>query len=133
MAIEIPKNVLDLLSRPDSVKIVVTANKAGVPHAIVCGSVFSPDPKTLAVGEILMKVSSKNMKENPNVSILVTKGTDAFIVKTKVITRAADGEILGGLNKNLAKMNMKASAVWLFEALEVYDESAGPNAGKKLA
>jgi len=30
-------------------------------------------------------------------------------------------------------MNMACSAVWMFTPEDIYDESAGPNAGTKLA
>lgn len=130
---EIPKNVLDLLRRPDSVKVLVTASEKGVPHAIVCGSIISPEPSKVAVGEILMKVSAKNMAANPKVSILVTKGPEAYIIKAAVGGRVADGGMLDDFNRNLEKMNLRAAAVWVFDVLEVFDEGAGPNAGRKLA
>lgn len=133
MVAEIPKNVLDLISRPDSVKVLATACKCAIPHAIVCGSIISPEPSKVAVGEILMKVSSKNMRENDRVSILVTRGPEAYLIKTRVNGRVAEGPMLDEFNKNLEKMNLKAHAVWVFDVLEVFDESAGPNAGRKLA
>lgn len=131
--VDIPKNVIDLLHRPDSVKILATACKCAIPHAIVCGSIISPEPNKIAVGEILMKVSSKNMKENDRVTILVTRGPEAYQIKTRVNARIADGGMLDEFNRNLEKMNLKAHAVWVFDVLEVFDEGAGPNAGKKLA
>lgn len=133
MVVQIPGIVLDLMNRPDSVKILSTACKCAIPHAIVCGSIISPEPTKVAVGEIMMKVSSKNMRENDRVAILVAKGPEAYEIKAKVSGRLDSGPMLDEFNKNLEKMNLKANAVWVFDVLEVFDEGAGPNAGKKLA
>lgn len=131
--VDIPKNVLDLMSRPDSVKVLTTACKCAIPHAIVVGSIFSPSDGQFAAGEILMKETVKNLKQNDRATLLVTKGPDAYQIKAKVNARVDSGPMLDQLNANLAKMNMKANAVWVFDAVEVFDEGAGPNAGKKLA
>jgi len=130
--VDIPKNVINIFG-PDSVKILVTADKSGVPHAIVCGSIIAVDSKTLAVGEILMKVSSKNLAANPNVGILAVKGLESYLVNAKVKARVTEGPVFIGMNEHLAKMKLKANAVWLFDAVSVYNQSAGPDAGKKLA
>jgi len=130
--VDMPKNVLDLLG-PESVKVLVTADKSGVPHAIVCGSIIAVDSKTLAVGEVLMKVSSKNLAANPNVAILAVKGLESYLVNAKVRARMTDGPVFTGMNEHLAKMKLRASAVWIFDPVSVYNQSAGPDAGKKLA
>ena len=128
-----PAVVKDMFSRPDSTKILISANADGQPHAIVCGSIFVIDDNTLAVGEVLMKTTIVNMESNSKVALEVISGPTAYEVRGKVIGRQDSGPVLDGLNQNLAKVNLKAKAVWLFSADEVYDESAGPNAGKKLA
>ena len=133
MSVDIPKNVLDLFAKPETVKVLVSVCDCGKPHAIVCGSIFPVDSKTMVVGEILMKTTTKNMKDNKNVSILAVAGTTSYLLKTKVKARVDSGPGLDEMNANLAKMNLKASAIWLFDVQEVYDESAGPNAGKKIA
>ncbi len=128
-----PAAVQDLFKRPDTTKILVSASKDGQPHAIVCGSIFLVDEKTLAVGEILMKTTKEFMAENNKVALSVLDGKSAYEARGVVIGRQDSGPILDGLNGNLEKLGMKAAAVWLFEIKEVYDESAGPNAGKKIA
>jgi hypothetical protein len=37
------------------------------------------------------------------------------------------------MNEQLANSGLKARSVWTFTPLEVYDQSAGPTAGTKLA
>lgn len=129
----LPANVKDLFSRPDTVKVLTTASKDGQPHAIVCGSIFVIDDNTLAVGEVLMNTAKAFMEENKKVALSVIAGKDAFEARCEVIGRLDSGPVLDGLNQNLAKVNLKARAVWTFAVKEVYNESAGPGAGQKIA
>ena len=128
-----PAVVKDMFSRPDSTKVLVTADTNGQPHAIVCGSIFVIDDNTLAVGEVLMKTTIANMTANGKIALEAISGPTAYEIRGKVLGRQESGPVLDGLNANLAKVNLKARAVWLFSADEIYDESAGPNAGKKIA
>ncbi|MCL2712915.1 MAG: hypothetical protein FWD37_06580 [Methanomassiliicoccaceae archaeon] len=131
--VDIPKNVLDLLGRQDSTKVLVTADKSGVPHAIVCGSIIAIDANTLVVGEILMKTSSKNLAANDKAAILAVNGMESYLVKVKVAGKKTEGPVFDNMNAHLAKMKLKANAVWFFAAESVFNQSAGPDAGKKLA
>jgi len=131
--VDIPKNVLDMLARPDTTKVLVTADGSGLPHAIVCGSIVAVDSKTLAVGEVLMKVSSKNLAANSKAAILAINGMESYLVKVDVAGRKTEGPVFDNINAHLAKMKLKAKAVWMFSACCVFNQSAGPDAGKKLA
>ena len=128
-----PAVVKDMFSRPDTTKLLVTADANGQPHAIVCGSIFVVDDSTLAVGSVLMNTPRANMSVNNKVSLEALSGPTAFEARGKVIGRQDSGEILEKLNQNLSKVNLTAKAVWLFSVEEVYDESAGPRAGQKIA
>ena len=129
----IPAAVLDLFKRPDTTKILVTAGKDGQPHAIVCGSIFVIDENTLGVGQVLMKTAAAYMSENSKVALEVIDGKSAYEVRGTVGGRIDSGPVLDGLNANLEKIGLRASAVWTFDIKETYDESAGPNAGNKMA
>lgn len=129
----LPAAVKDMFSRPDSTKILVSASAEGQPHAIVCGSIFVVDDNTLAVGEVLMSTTKANLEVNKKVALGTISGAVAYEVRGKVIARQDSGEILDELNKKLDHRGLRANAIWLFSADEVYDESAGPNAGKKIA
>lgn len=131
--VSIPSNVLDLMKRPDTGKILVTASKEGQPHAIVCGSFFALDDSTIGVGEVLMATSKKYMSENSKVEILVTSGMEAYGINATVDKRITEGPVLVGLNEKLDKVHLHANAVWTFKANAVFNESAGPGAGKKIA
>ena len=129
----IPAAVMDLLKRPDTTKLLVTSCKCGQPHAIVRGSIIPIDENTVGVGQVLMQTTVSFMKDNPKVAIEVIDGKTAYELRGEVIGSQTSGPGLDQLNGMLAKVGLKASALWTFSIKEVYDESAGPNAGKKIA
>ena len=131
--VSIPANVIDLLRRPDTVKVMSTSSKDGMPHTIVCGSIFVPDAGTLGVGEVIMKVSSANMRENNKVSFLVLSGAEAYQIDAVVRERQTEGAILDELNVKLERIHLAASAVWLFDVMAVTVASASHEAGKRIA
>lgn len=131
--VKIPKEVSGLLSEEGTVKILVTADSEGQPHAIVCGSIGIIGGDVLSVGEVFMKRSSDYMKQNGKIAILVTKGPKAYEIQATVMGREDSGTDFDNLNKALAGVNLKAKAIWKFKAEAVYDEGAGPNCGTKIA
>jgi len=131
--VAIPEKTLNLLKAEGAVKALITADKTGLPHAIVCGSIIAPDAKTIAVGEVLMKTSAANMKANDKVAIMVNKGMEAYTINGKVKARITEGPLFDGMKAELAKLKLPCFAVWVFDVCCVYDQSAGPAAGSKIA
>ena len=131
--VAVPKEVADLLADKASVKVLVTASKAGQPHAIVCGSIFlGPDGK-VGVGEILMKRAKQNLADCGKAAISVTAGPKSYELVLANPARADSGPVFENLKAALAAMNLPCFAVWTFDVCEVWDESAGPTAGTKIA
>ena len=85
----LPAKVRDLLVRPESVKMLITADLSGQPRGIVCGSIFVPDEETLAVGEVFMNVTKGNLENNHKAAVTVALGgfTDhvAFNIPTSML------------------------------------------------
>lgn len=131
--VAIPKEVLEIMNDKGTTKVLVTANAAGQPHAIVCGSFGVVGDDVITVGEILMKRSAEYMAENKKVAILVTAGPKAYEMQATVMGREEKGADVDGLNKALAANNLKAKALWKFKVTAVYNESVGPDSGKKMA
>ena len=131
--VAIPEKTLNLLKAEGAVKALITADKTGLPHAIVCGSIIAPDANTMAVGEVLMKTSKANMEANSKVAIMVNKGFEAYSINAKVKARITEGPLFDGMKAELAKLKLPCFAVWVFDVCCVYDQSAGPDAGKKIA
>lgn len=121
------------MNAPGTTKVLVTADKDGQPHAIVCGTIGSPSPDKMVVGEVLMKKSSANMAENPKATFLIAAGGEAWDIDVANPVRIAEGEQIEAMNKQLEAANLRARALWVFDVVAVYDEGAGPNAGTKIA
>lgn len=130
--VTIPKEVLDVMNKKGTTKVLVTANAAGQPHAIVCGSIGVIGDDVVTVGEIFMKRSAEYMAENKKVAILVANGPEAYEMQATVLGREKKGEDYDNLSKALKESNLKAKALWTFKVGAVYNESAGPDGGKKL-
>ncbi|MCL1984481.1 MAG: pyridoxamine 5'-phosphate oxidase family protein [Methanomassiliicoccaceae archaeon] len=129
----IPENVLAAFNDPNAVKVMTTVGADGQPHSIVCGSIRAAAADTIIVGEILMKTSSANLGKNDKAAFLALVGKASYVVNVKVKQRVAEGPMLDNMNQVLAGMGLKASAVWVFTPTAVFDQSAGPAAGTKIA
>lgn len=131
--VSIPKKVLDLIADKGSVKAVVSSDASNQPHAIVAGSIIAVDDETMAVGEILMKRTKSNLSVNKKASFLIVKGTEAYTVDVTVLERQTSGPGLEQMNQALKQMKLQASALWVFKVTGVYDSSATPSAGTRIA
>ncbi len=131
--VAIPANVLEKMNAQGTVKVFVTADKEGQPHAIVAGTIMSPAPDKMVIGEVLMKKSKANLEANPKASFMISAGMEAYEIDVANPVRIADGPALDEMNKALEAIHLKAAALWMFDVVAVYDQGASPNAGTKLA
>jgi len=131
--VKLPQNVSALFNDPAAIKVLSSIDADGRPHSIVCGSIRAVAPNVMIVAEILMRSTAANLKRNGKVALLATVGTTSYLVNAKVKERVSAGPMLDEMNKALAAMKLKASAVWVFMPTAVYDQSANPKAGAKLA
>ena len=111
----------------------MTASKDARPHAIVAGSIGAPTADTMIMGEVLTKVSSKNLLENPKAAFLISSGKEAYEIECTAKARLDKGPELDAMNKEMAAIGLQAAAVWVFKVEAVFDQGASPNAGAKLA
>ena len=63
---------------------------------------------------------------------MVWQGREAYSIKAVAKSRVDTGPIFEKMAQQLDKMNMTLVARWVFEAKEVWDESASKNAGSKV-
>lgn len=129
----IPSNVIEKMNAEGTVKVLVTADKAGQPHAIVCGTIMSPAPDKMVVGEVLMKKSKANLQENPKAAFMISAGMEAWEIDVKNPVRIDGGADLDKMNEALAPIHLHANALWIFDVDAVYDQGANPKAGTKIA
>jgi len=131
--VSMPANVISLLKRPDSVKVMSTSSTDGRPHVIVCGSVSVIDDGTIGVGEVIMKVTGDNLRHNGQAQFLAVSGAEAYQIDAKVRERITEGEALDELNVKLDRIHLKANALWIFDVVGVTVASSSHEAGKKIA
>ena len=129
--VALPKCVIDIV--PEAVKIIESVSVSGQPHAIVCGSIGIIGESKVAVGEVLMKRTKENLAANGKASILITAGPKSFELILENAKREDSGPVFEGLKAKLAEMKLPCFAAWTFDVKEVWDESAGPSAGTKIA
>ncbi len=131
--VNIPDKVLEKMNAQGTVKVLVTADASGQPHAIVAGTIMSPAADKMVIGEVLMKRSRANLEANPKASFMIVGGPESYEIDVANPVRIADGPALDEMNKVLEAMHLKAAALWMFDVVAVYDQGAGPNAGQKIA
>lgn len=135
--VEIPPQVMEILADPNAVKIVATKAEDGSAHAIRVGSMIAMDNKTVYVGALLMKRTSKNLEAMKQsgalVSLLVNKEMKAFEIKAAVKDYLTSGPVFDGMNAKVKPMGLVARGVWAFEPKEVWNQSATYEAGTKIA
>ena len=130
--VDMPEPVIRMIKHPDTRKVMATVSPDGEPHMIVCGSLIVTEPATIIVGEVFMYRACENLKNNPNVEFMVWQGREAYSIKAVAKSRVDTGPIFDKMAQQLDKMNMTLVAIWVFEAKEVWDESASKNAGSKV-
>jgi len=138
----LPKNVQDLFNDFSAVKVLAT--KTGdLLHVIPVGSMCAPDVNTIALASIFMRETHENLararETGEKVSTLVVKASPremlflGYQVRCKVKGFETSGPIYENISEALRGMGLKVNGVWILEPLEVYDQSPGPNVGKRIA
>lgn len=130
---KIPSEVMALLNDQEATKVLTSVSAEGIPHSIVVGSTMAPQDDMVCAAEIMMQNTAKNLEANSNVTVLVVKGMESYQVKAKVKARQTEGPLFDNVKAELEKIGLPCRGVWLFEPLEVYNQSAGADAGKKMA
>jgi hypothetical protein len=131
--VAIPDPIAKMLKSFDSHKVLTTVSPDGMPHAIVCGSLSMAREDTILVAEVFMQRTCENLKHNPNVEILVWQGKNGYSLKAKALGRILQGEEFDKMYAAMEKFNLTTVAVWEFQVTEIWDESASPSAGERVA
>jgi len=114
---------------------IATASKAGEPNVTPHGMVLLIDDETIWIGDIFMRTTINNLKENPKVSIYLhgpkTKG--CYQIKGDVTVKSSGPEF-DKLNEMVKSKMPSAHAKHLLvvKITGVYQCTPGPNAGDKI-
>ncbi|MBR6214475.1 MAG: pyridoxamine 5'-phosphate oxidase family protein [Candidatus Methanomethylophilaceae archaeon] len=122
-----------MIKHPDTHKVLTTVTPDGKPHAIVCASLSMLGDDTILVAEVFMHRTCDNLKNNPNVEILVWQGRNGYSLKAVTTGRIIEGPAFDKMTVIMEKYNLTPTAVWEFKVLEIWDESATNFAGSQVA
>ena len=135
MTKELPKNVMDLINDPQSVKILSTSSGENLLHSVPLGSLSAPSADLIVFGKILTNETHANLekalKVNGSVSVLAVKGKEAYQVRCHPKSFATDGSVFQAMKGKLSA-GTPLHGVWLLEPVEIINQTPGPDAGKRL-
>ena len=129
---KIAEKVLNLLRDEASIKIISTMSDDHQIHTIVAGSVMVIDEETLGVAQIFMNTTAANIEHNKDVAILVVKGLESYLISARAQDRLTDGAIYHNVASVMEKNHMQVQSVLTYQALEVFNQSASQDDGKKV-
>jgi len=140
--LSLPKEAQDLFNDSDALKVLATKSADEGLHIIPVGSMRAPNPNIIAFAVILMKEAHENLKRaietDEKVSTLAVKVIPekgqflSYQAKCKVKSFETSGPIYENFKETGKKMGFEVHGVWLLEPIEVYNQSPGPDVGKKI-
>lgn len=133
--VNIPKNVQDFFA--GKMGWVATASRDGIPNVTPKGTVKVLDDQHLAFADLFSLKTRKNLEENKNVAVTVI---DAATHKGYQVKGTAELVSSGPLYEQTVAALKQVSAalpapkyVVKIAVESVFDQSAGPDAGKQIA
>jgi len=135
--VNLPENVMKVINDRKASKVLATKSLDGVVHAIHLGSIVAPSPNMIAFGAIFMNRTVKNLEEmkkkNDLASVLVISGMESYQIKGRIKSYETSGPIFERMNEEIKKLGLTVKGVWILEPVEIWNQSASYEAGKKIA
>ncbi len=134
--VKIPDEVVKAINNEKNPTVLATVDADGNPHVIEAGSIRAPSNEMMIVAAILMKRTDKNLesmkKDSKIASFLVLDGMKSYEVRCKVMDFVTSGPLFDAVAEKIKQMGMTFRGVWTFAPIEVYNQSASPEAGTKM-
>lgn len=135
--VALPEEVMKALNDPASVKVLATKTPEGVVHAIPLGSLAALDSNTIIFGVVFMKQTHNNLekmkKKGESPAVLVVNGRNAYQVHAMIKDFKTSGPVLDMMNEKVKGRGITVTGVWFLEPESIFNQSPGPNVGKKMA
>lgn len=130
MAVKLKTEVIDLLNAPDSIKVLATTDKDGIPHVVFKGTVRADEKGFITYWELIeSSQTNKNMVNSiwfhRQVAVNVRKGDVSYQIKGipyRAIIAGREFEEAYKLAERISE-DTDLSAVWLIEPVEVIEET----------
>ena len=121
---KMPKELMDLLNDPQTVKVLATADAARNPNAVPKGSITAIDDQTIAFADIMGEKTNANLRANKKVALVVTALTKTppagYQVKGAFQGYQTSGTLFDTFTKKLEPRKLKPKAVGTIKVEEVY-------------
>lgn len=130
---KIPKEALDILAGPNTLKMLGTVNKAGIPNAAIIGTAGAADEETIIFAELAIKKTKENLLDNKKFTLTALAPTgEGYQIKGTLLEFQERGPLADALSEKVYAMIKKGirSAV-TGKVEEVYSVSL-KNPGAKL-
>ncbi len=111
-----------------------TCSKGGIPNVCYVGAKFLTDDGTIVIVDNYMLKTKDNVLENPNISLLMRRGGEAYQLKGHC-TYVTEGDIYEEARKWMKARGEKypAKGALIIEVETVYNSAAGEHAGGKCS
>jgi len=131
--VKMPSEVKDVVAKQKPLPIA-TSDKNGKPNVVFVTMWKILDDEIILIVDNFMKKTRVNLEENPNMAIVAY---DSDIKRSFQLKGIVDLETRGdryAIAEEMARAkNRPAKVAVVFHVKEIFDATAGPNAGKKLA
>lgn len=131
MGITFPKELLELLAKRDTVKIIATTDAKGTPHAVVKQSLQLNESNQLIYFELLeSSQTNKNLVHSiwfnrPIAVAVIGTGGESYQIKGKPVKAIVSGLLFRDYYVKIREQlgDVDLAAVWVIEPLEVVDQT----------
>ncbi len=134
MAVKIPQDLQEFIKGKNG--WVATASKDGMPNVAIKGSLRVLDDEHLIFADLFSLKTRKNLEENPQVAVMVSddQSRKGYSLKGKA-EMIGEGELFDQTAEMIKKFNPNLPPpryVVKITVEAIYDQSVGPEAGKRI-
>ena len=145
--VNIPKEVLDILNRQDSIKVLASADEKGVPNAVFVASITPINDDALAFAEQFIIHTKHNLEKTGKATVTVLNQwmvsasgqvlpVTAYQLKGTFLGFQTSGPLFDNFSKRVAEMRVRGvnlpplKSVGTIRVDEVFAASPGSNSQK---
>lgn len=130
--VNIPKDVMDTIVAPDSIKMIATIDEKGAPNVATVGSITAIDSETIAFAELFIKKTKANLESTKKAAIIIFKGPMVgYQLKGTFAGFQTSGPIFDSFSEKIMElMKLKIKSVGIIKVDEVYEASPGKDSKK---
>jgi hypothetical protein len=135
--VELSEEIQKIINEVATIKTISTVYPdERRPHSIQVGSLQAASPTRIIFGRVLTQRTHGNLlvmrDQGELASVLINLENRSYEIMAKPLEYAESGPLVDKMNEVLKPMGVKAMGVWTLEPMEVWYQSPGPWAGKRV-